>query len=150
MERIGAYGGPVVGRSSLPAKIWRLGGPHSSVGYPNSMLAGERESKRLFLPAHLSELLGEIDALLEHVTVYLWILDQYLVFGHWFASLSRLRRAARLVSRPRRPIVPLWMIRQACQIQTVRVHHVDLPAGSERKLPTEATTPDNSHRCRRP
>ena len=117
MERIGAYGGPVVGRSSLPAKIRRLGGPHCSVGYPNSMLAGEGESKRLFLPAHLSELLGEIDALLEHVTVYLRILPQRVVFVHWFASLSRLRRAARLLSRPRGPIVPLWMSRYACHVQ---------------------------------
>ena len=82
MERIGAYAAPVVGRSSLPAKIRRLGGPHCSVGYPNSMLAGERESIGLLLPAHLSELLGEIDALLEHVTVYLWILPQCVVFVH--------------------------------------------------------------------
>ena len=53
----------------LPAGARRLRGPHCSVGYPNSILAGEGEPKWLLLPAHISELPGEIDALLEHVSI---------------------------------------------------------------------------------
>ena len=72
----------------LPAGARRLRGPHCSVGYPNSILAGEGEPKWLLLPAHLSELPGEIDALLEHVAVYLWVLDLYLVFVHGSAPTA--------------------------------------------------------------
>ena len=65
--------GPMDGQEwafrGLPAGARRLGGPHCSVGYPNSILAGEGEPKWLLLSAHLSELPGEIDALLEHVSI---------------------------------------------------------------------------------